>query len=160
MVRTSFYFKWCLYEASLLEYRTASKRLGNVLDDGPYTLYRRNSPAFGFIRKNLGKLPIVCSLILFFTAFIILLWGFLYFRYSAPFPHWLILPNFLWLLLPSFNSHQGLSAGHLNLFLGPTRIFVRVFGLLGRCMKHSWSWIAWATELLRTHWSRKRKISS
>ena len=72
MVSISFCFKTrrCLCEASLSEYETASKRLGEVIDEYPYKLYsRRDSPTFDIISELLGELPIVCSLLPFFTAF-------------------------------------------------------------------------------------------
>jgi hypothetical protein len=65
MVSLSILFcnKFCLYEASLLEYETASKRLGTVPDEDPDVLYsRRNSPIFNIISKLLGELPLVCTL--------------------------------------------------------------------------------------------------
>ena len=127
MVSISFCFKRCLYKASFSEYRTASKRLGEVLDEHPYILYsRRNSPVFDIISKLLGELPLVCPypfLLLFRSNFE----SSLFFRFSAPLAHWPILINFPWLLLPSFNSHQGLSARRSRILLDPTRIFVRVF---------------------------------
>ena len=50
-------------EASFSEYRTASRRLGEVADEHPYILFsRRNSPDFFVISKLLGELPIVCLL--------------------------------------------------------------------------------------------------
>ena len=62
--------KKCLYEVSLSEYRTASRRLGEVPDDRPFKLYsRRNSSVFIIISKLLGELPIVCSLPPFFLLF-------------------------------------------------------------------------------------------
>ena len=144
----SFLFQWCLYEIPLSEYRSASKRLGDARDEDPYTLYsRRSSPVFDIISRLLGELPIVCSLLYSFLQLSYLTLRIPLFRYSAPFPHWLILADFPWLLLPFFNNHQGLSAGHSRLFLDPTRIFVGVFRLSGRCMKLSWLWMAWATEL-------------
>ena len=70
MVSVPFCFKQYLNEVSLSEYRTASKRLGEVLDDDPYTLYtRRNSPVFDIINNLLGELPIVCLLLPFFYSF-------------------------------------------------------------------------------------------
>ena len=58
------------FEVFLSEYRTASERLGKVLDEPPYVLYsRRNSPVFDIISNFLGKLPLVCLLLSFFTAF-------------------------------------------------------------------------------------------
>jgi hypothetical protein len=54
-------------EASFSEYTAASKRLGEVTDDDPYTLYsQRNSPVFDIISKLLGDLPTVRSLLLLF----------------------------------------------------------------------------------------------
>ena len=54
-------------EASMSEYRAASKSLGEVDDEHPYVLYfRRDSPVFDIISKLLGELPLVCSLLLFF----------------------------------------------------------------------------------------------
>ena len=68
MVSISFCFKICLNEVSLSEYRCASKRLGEELDEHPCVIYsRRNSPVFDIISKLLGELPIVRSF--FFTAF-------------------------------------------------------------------------------------------
>ena len=105
-------------------YGTASKRLGDVVDENPYTLYsRRNSPVFDIISKLLqvGELPLVCSLLPFFTENFFILGILCLFRV------WLILPNFPWILLPSFNSHKGLSTRHSNLFLEPTRISFRLY---------------------------------
>ena len=69
MVSISFCFKRCLYETSLSEYRTASKRLGDVSDDLPDRLYtQRESPFFDSTSKLLGELPIVCPLLPFSTA--------------------------------------------------------------------------------------------
>ena len=82
-----------------------------------------------------------------------------FFRYSSPSTRWLILPNFPWLLLPSFDSHQRLSTRHWKGLLITTRNFVVVLRPSRRCMTLSWSWIAWAMGLLRTHRSRKREIS-
>ena len=66
MVGISFCFRRRLYEASLSEYRTASKRLGEVSDDDPDTLYsRRNSPVFDVLSKLLGELPMVFITTLF-----------------------------------------------------------------------------------------------
>jgi hypothetical protein len=71
MVSISFCSKRYLYEASLSEYRTASRRLGEeVIDEDPYTLFsRRNSPVFDIISKLLGELPIVCIFIFFLQLF-------------------------------------------------------------------------------------------
>ena len=55
-----------LYKAPLLrlfsEYTTALKRLGDVNDDHPYTLYsNRKSPVFRVISSLLSNLPTVSS---------------------------------------------------------------------------------------------------
>lgn len=72
----SYLFQQCLYETSITEYRTASKRLGDVLDEDPYTLYsRRSSPVFDIISRLLGELPMVCSQVLFFTTAFIFNFG-------------------------------------------------------------------------------------
>ena len=56
-------------EAFSLEYKTASERLGDVLDEPPYILYsRRNSPVFEIISKFFVNLPLVCLLLPFFES--------------------------------------------------------------------------------------------
>lgn len=156
MVSISFCFKRCLWSLFVRIRDRIQTPWGNAWWTPLHPIFSKELTRFWHYKQVAWW---IATSVFITTFFLQLILKIPLFRYSASFPHWLILPNFPWLLLPSFNSLQGLSARQSILFLEPMSNFVRVFRLSGRCMKLSWSSIAWATELLRTHRSRKREIS-